>query len=662
MLKLADLSPRRLAGVAVAIGWTALACGLALRMWAVHQGYRPVALYPADILLCLAYPPVGLLLLRRSESNRCGWLLVVPALLGLLVFSDQWATFYGVGATRTLPLTPVAVWTATWTYLPYPAIWGLLPVLFPDGRPAGPRLRLLTRIVVGLLGAIWLSAAFGPNHNVERLGRPNPLGLGSNEGAFLAVQYGSTILSGLLGPVGIAGLVGRARRATGVERAQLQWLLLGLLGMSVLIAISLIPPQLEVPLFIGMALPPAAVAIAVLRHGLFDVELVVNRAVVYVALTAVGLLAYLGSVTLLGRGSSPVAAAVLALAAAGVRSRLQRLVDRWLFGHRSDPYQVVERVGQRLEAASPTEALAVLAAELAKALALPFVGVDPDDDRLDSVAVGRVRAGTERVPISAGGRRLGHLVVGLRYSGERLRPDERSALADVARRAAAVLAAGSLTADLQRSRERLVSAREEERRRLRRDLHDGLGPDLAALALQIEGLVTRLAVGDPELAGRATRIRDRLQATVAEVRRIVDDLRPAAVDQLGLAKALRELANIDIAGPTRVEVTTGADLDGVGAAAEVATYRICAEALANSLRHADARRCSITLELVDGRLELAVEDDGVGFGEAAEPGVGIASMRERATEVGGWATVETRPGVGTTVRASLPAGIGEEPG
>jgi len=208
--------------------------------------------------------------------------------------------------------------------------------------------------------------------------------------------------------------------------------------------------------------------------------------------------------------------------------------------------------------------------------------------------------------------------------------------------------AGSLIHELQLSRERLVAAREEERRRLRHDLHDGVGPELAGMALQLDSLSTRLR-GDPELAARAERLRDQMRRTVAEVRRAVDDLRPPALDQLGLAGALREQLSAYGSGELQV-----GELPPLPAAVEVGAYRIAGEAVANALRHSGAHRCVVRVEVEEGWLVVEVVDDGRGLAPDALPGVGLTSMRERAAEVGGRFEVGLGPHGGTLLRARLP--------
>jgi signal transduction histidine kinase len=246
-------------------------------------------------------------------------------------------------------------------------------------------------------------------------------------------------------------------------------------------------------------------------------------------------------------------------------------------------------------------------------------------------------------------------VLSPRSPGEGFSDADRSLLEDLARQAEVAVHAVRLTTDLQHSRERLVATREEERRRLRRDLHDGLGAQLAGLNVQA-GTLRRLIPSDPDAADElVVELRDELQGAIADIRRLVYDLRPPALDDLGLGESLRRLADRygSEDGSLRVVVEAPEDLPDLPAAVEVAIYRIAQEALTNAARHARARTCVVRLA-VDGDVVLEIVDDGVGIPAERSAGVGLSSMHERASELGGSCTVEAVTEGGTRVQVLLP--------
>jgi signal transduction histidine kinase len=294
---------------------------------------------------------------------------------------------------------------------------------------------------------------------------------------------------------------------------------------------------------------------------------------------------------------------------------------------------------------------------IAGALRLPYAAIElGHGDDLEPVAIyGREVGEPLPVPLVYQAEPIGRLLLGPRAPGEPFSPADRRLLADLAGPVAMAASAVQLTGDLQRSRQRLVTALEEERRRLRRDLHDGLGPTLAGVTLEI-GAARNLLGRDPAAADALlVRLQAETKAATAEIRRVVYGLRPPALDELGLVAALRKHAQGVGLGDQGVEVAVQApdDLGGLPAAVEVAAYRIVLEALTNVRRHAHARRCQVHLGL-DGGLRLEVRDDGRGLPVDPPLGVGLVSMRERAAELGGWCTVGPAPGQGTSVQAWLP--------
>ena len=257
------------------------------------------------------------------------------------------------------------------------------------------------------------------------------------------------------------------------------------------------------------------------------------------------------------------------------------------------------------------------------------------------------------LPLTYGPETVGQLVLAPRGPGESFAKSDLRLLEDLARQIGIAAYAVRLTADLQRSRERLVTAREEERRRLRRDLHDGVGPQLAALTLKLETARRKLAA-DPDADALLSDLGDRTRAAVADIRRAVYDLRPPALDEFGLVPVLRETAAQYGQNGPGIRVEAPENLPPLPAAVEVAVYRIVGEAITNVVRHAEARTCVVRITLDEGALRLEVSDDGVGIGRDRGAGVGLRSMRERAEELGGVCTVEPVPGGGTRVNARLP--------
>ena len=412
---------------------------------------------------------------------------------------------------------------------------------------------------------------------------------------------------------------------------------------------------------------PILVAASIVRHRAFDIDVVVRRSLVYGGLTLVVVTTYAVTVAVLGAtlgATSPFAISLLAtglaaLLALPVRDLLQRGVSRLLYGDRDEPVRAIRRLGDRLELiVDPATMPRTVVDTVADALRLPYVGLElGDGPAARRVAErGEPPAAAELVarPLTFQGRPMGRLLVGRRGPADPLTTSDVQLLDDLCRQVGVAAHTALLTEDLQASRERLITTREEERRRLRRDLHDGLGPSLAGIGMRA-GAAEDLMMRDPEAAARLlAEVQRETSAAVAEVRRLVDGLRPPAIDEVGLIGALRLAADrLEAPGAPSVSVVAAADLPALPAAVEVAAYRIGTEALTNAIRHAAAATCSV--RLIPGTdLTVVVEDDGRGLPDAPRAGVGLASMHERAAEVGGDCRIEPRPGGGTRVVARLP--------
>ena len=350
-----------------------------------------------------------------------------------------------------------------------------------------------------------------------------------------------------------------------------------------------------------------------------------------------------------------------------LRDGLQRGVTRLLYGERDEPWRAIRRLGQRLDlAADPERAYPAIVDTVADALRLPFVALELfDDDGRPGVAASRGQRHdpTVTMPLVHGTERVGSLVLGVRTGERGFRSDETDLLDDLARQAGNAIHALRLRSDLARSHERLLLAREEERRRLRRDLHDGLGPSLAAIGLRAEASAEVMTT-DPDAAKRLLgELGSDVQAALAEIRRLVDGLRPPALDELGLLGAIEQQAarlegSSGSGAATTITVeATPSPLPEMPAAVEVAAYRIAVEALTNAIRHADARTCAVRIAAGE-QLVIEVDDDGHGLPTGATPGTGLESMEARATELGGSLRIDRRRGGGTHLEARLPlAGV-----
>jgi two-component system NarL family sensor kinase len=426
------------------------------------------------------------------------------------------------------------------------------------------------------------------------------------------------------------------------------------------------PPLLPWSISALTGLPfPILIAVSILRHGAFDFDVVIRRSVVYggltVAVVAIYVVAAAAIGTVLGSASvfatSLLASGIAALAALPIRDALQRAATRLIYGDRDEPVRAIRRLGERLAASvDPDSMPRVVVDTVADALRLPYVGLELGSLPTARLAAERGTRPAELIerPLAFHGQPMGRLLVAGRSPGDPLSVSDLRLLDDLAQQIGVAAHAALLTEDLRASRERLVTAREEERRRLRRDLHDGLGPALAAIGMRA-GAAENLLRDDPERAAQMlTELQSEVSTAVADVRRLVDALRPPAIDEVGLVGALRLAADrLETPGAPRLDVASEGSLPDLPAAVEVAAYRIGTEAMTNAVRHAGAASCS--LRLVGGtELTVVVEDDGRGLPTELRAGVGLVSMHDRAAELGGECRVEPRPGGGTRVVARLP--------
>lgn len=464
-----------------------------------------------------------------------------------------------------------------------------------------------------------------------------------------------------------------------IERQQTKWFVFGLvltilLGIPSSIGFSRLQnlqagaslpwwiPLTQLSWSVLLTLIPACLAIAVLRFHLWDVNILLNRTLVFGTLTTLVAGLFILVVTLLGAVFntsdnlfiSLLATATIAILFQPLREGLQRGVNRMMYGERDDPYAVLSRLGKRMEAIiAPEAVMPAIAETIAETLKFPYVAIAfQNGEGEEIIAAHGVAVDVDtRLPLVYQSETIGQLIVAPRSRGEGFSPAELRLLEDIAHQAGAAAYAVRVTADLQHSREKLVLAREEERRRLRRDLHDGLGATLAALNLQMGSLRNSITGNDTAdlLIGE---MRGEIHQAITDIRQLAYNLRPPALDELGLLASLQEQAARYERAGLQVSLEAPDQLPALPAAVEVAIYRIVQEALANVAHHAHAHRCSVHLEL-NQDIGLKVIDDGTGILPEHKAGVGLFSMRERAAELGGTCSVEST-GSGTCVQVHIP--------
>ncbi|MEJ2869192.1 histidine kinase [Actinomycetospora sp. OC33-EN08] len=615
----------------------------------------------------------GLVIVRGRPRHRVGLVLVVGGVAWVLdALAGAW---YLEALVHDRPLgglavTVIARWGA-FLLLTLP----LILLLFPDGElPRGRWGRAASVTSLAATALLPLCLVFVPSAVLDaRFGEttaPEVRALGIDAlsvpwagwPVVLTVAYAFLPL-GLLVPLAV--VVTRFRRASGVRRQQMRWLVwAAIVDALVMLVGRLLPTWASGPaLCVALAVTSAAILVAVTRHRLYDIDRLlpatILTALLAVGVVAVDLLLVLTAGALLGdRDAGLIAVAVVAVAYTPLRTRLWTLSRRLVRGTRDDPEGTVAALAGRLESASAPDAqLAALARTVVEAFRLPGVRVEVDraDGARATVEHGRPGADVVELPLRYRDEVIGRVALPA-HALDALSARDQRLLADLLRQAAAAARAGALGASLQRAREQIVTAREEERRRLRRDLHDSVGPALGAVTLRIE-TARELATVDPaaadEMLGRAT---TDVSALLADVRRLVHDLRPPALDELGLLGALRARAR-SLSGDDLTITVRGDDPGELSAAVEVAAFHIVSEALTNVVRHAGAHAAEVVVGREPDRLVVTVADDGRGIDPAVTAGVGSRSLRERSAELGGSTTVTCPDAGGTVVRAELPCAV-----
>jgi signal transduction histidine kinase len=672
-----------ISGVVVAAG-----IGIADHKGAQWDGFTQVVAF-------FATGTVGLVVARHQPKNPLGWIyLAVWAGAGIIFGA---VSEFARWAAITNPATPgatLAAWIGNWVWVPIFVLLVTFPfLLFPDGHLPSPRWRPFARATV-VLAVLWsISFAMEGHDYTDALNRPSPNPYAIRglvpffDGARLVLGLLFIVVMG----VAVASLVLRFRRGNGEEREQIKWLMFA--GAATVIWFAL-------PLDHGsggwadffqgfiLALIPVSIGVAILKYRLYDVDLVIRKTVVFGVLAAFITAVYVAVVVGLGSIFTDTlvlriaATALVAVAFQPVRDRANRLANRLVFGDRATPYEVLAHFGERVgETYASDDVLPRIARVVAEGTAAarsdvwlrlgdrftlaaswpvsgPQASFAMEGGDLPPIDADRV------APVRHQGELLGAIAV-TKPATEPLAAGEAELLDHLAEQAGLVLANARLTADLEArlmqiaqqaadlrsSRQRIVAAQDEERRRLERNIHDGAQQHLVALAVKLRLAKTALQK-DPEHGLRMLEeIRGEVDAALDTLRSLALGIYPPLLEEQGIAAALA-------AQYTRSELPVRLEADGIGRypiELEAAVYFCTLEALQNAAKYARATSITIAFRERDDVLEFSVADDGVGFSaETNGSGTGILGMRDRMAVFGGDAEIESSPGRGTTVRGRVP--------
>jgi signal transduction histidine kinase len=683
-----DQRARALAGGSFALSLTLCAATVVylVRAWDTPTLPTEFGVKGFGIAFALVMGGVGAVVAARRPSNPIGWIFCgIGVISGVLAFSTEYARWAVVDEGARPAGALYAAWLQEWLWIPLVAGLAIVAGIFPDGRFLSPGWRRAIWIATLAATVPTVMTALTPRLTIF-VGHDNPVGIG---GDAMASFVGPSVA--LLLPLmflGAASAVARFRRSRGEERQQLKWLTLAMSLMAVMIAfygvISLAAGGTtdqaefdwsEYVVILSFMAVPVSIAFGVLKYRLYDIDFVINKAVVYGVLGAFITLVYVAVVVGIGAAIgttsnaflSAVAAAIVALAFQPARRRAQRLANRVVYGERATPYEVLAQLGDRLAGEYAADDVlfrvaSILAGGVAADLAAVWLHVG---NELRPAAVWP--AGTVVPTIRVAGDQIadeieGTRVFAVRQQGETLgaigirkpatdplTPADEKLVTDLAAQAGLVLRNVRLIEDVRGSRRRLVEAQDHERRKIERNLHDGAQQQLVALTVQL-GLLERVAEDPERVRTMASGLQTALRDALDDLRDLARGIYPPLLADKGLREAL-ESHSRKAAVPTTVEA------DGIGRhpqEVEAAIYFCVLEALQNTAKYAEASHATIRLAERDGEVTFEVEDDGRGFDRSATSyGTGMQGMLDRLEALGGGMEVDTAPGRGTVVRGRL---------
>lgn len=606
----------------------------------------------SELLLAMLCVGIAVVIVRYRSDD---WMALLSSLLMIVLLTGL--SLPVVALANNLFSGSYPYWMDTWIAFAF-GVLILFFYLFPTGRFAS-NLTLGLALALGL----WLT-------------------LGLFERSLLIwylprVLYISAAVFWIT--TGMVAMIHRYQLGDPFQRQQIRWIVWGAIASAVGLMLQVFPPMFNLnatarvihdfllyPL--GQLLKaclPLSIAFAILRYRLWNIELILNRVLVYGSLSVLTMLGYLGTIfvlhVLFTGLSNPVisflAAGVVAILFEPLRQRLQRAVNRWMYGERDDPYAVLSRLVGTLERTPSTnEVLPAIAETIGHSLKIPYVAIWLDQAGEEKLAASSGSETTDLVsfPLAYQGETIGRLEVARRAPNEQFSEADYRLIEKIAQQAGAAAQTVRLNTELIRSRAQIVNEREDERLRIRRDLHDELGPMLAAQGLKLSAARQMMRTKPEKAESLVDEVIQQSRQTVADVRRLVHGLRPPVLDQLGLVEAVRDLAR-NHGGGLALEIIAPSDgLPHLPAAVEVNAYRILLEAWNNAVRHSHASRCLVKFQAEQDMLVISIQDNGVGMPKDYRSGVGLRSMRARAEEIGGSIRIDDGKPHGTRITARLP--------
>ncbi len=640
--------------------------------------------YGLDVLVNIFVPVIGVVLATRRPSSPIGWMFLLAGFfLGLGSFTQQYAIRGLIVEPGSLPLVYGVAWVANWSWAIPIGVLPLLFLLFPDGRLPSERWRWVAWFDAVVIAALTVGAMILAALEWSTPFSADPGEASGSLSAAAIVTFGISFLLILVClPVSFVGLVTRFRHSRGEERLQLKWFVTAAAFVAASFAVTGIFDGAELLSTFSLLFLYASIAIAVLKYRLYDIDVVIGRAVVFAVLAAFITIVYIGLVvgvgTLVGNDRSPllsaVAAAVVAVAFQPVRERARRLANRVVYGKRATPYEVLAGFAERASETYSTDdvlprLVRVLAEGIGAERATVWLAVGselrPASSWPDGATASPVlrRSGSDQdlpafpdreraFPVRHGGELLGAISV-VTPPTEPLGPDRERLVSDVAAQTGLVLRNVRLIEDLRESRRRIVATQDVRAKALERNIHDGAQQQLVALAVK-QRLAESLVDRDPAQAkSMLADIQAETHDALENLRDLARGIYPPLLADQGLAAALQAQARKSV-------VPVDVHADGIGRCSqevESAVYFSCLEAMQNVAKYANASHVTIDLEESGGSLRFTVVDDGIGFDLGATSyGTGLQGMADRLDAISGSLEVRSAPGGGTTIEGMVPLG------